>query len=184
MLISQKLRESNISEYLLYMWQMEDLIRAANCDVDTLSSWIIDKSEIEDDLKREWRGWFSNLIEMMLSEEKRLSGHLQINENVMINLSELHVKLLNSSVAELYKEQYYKSLPFIVEFRKKRGRVDSGELYDCFDMMYGVLMLRLQKREITDVTLQASQSVSALLSQLSEYYKRWRCGELEEIENA
>ena len=39
---SQKKRE-NIAEYLLYMWQIEDLIRANGLDIDKIQENIIDR---------------------------------------------------------------------------------------------------------------------------------------------
>ena len=39
---SQKKKE-NIAEYLLYMWQIEDLIRANGLDMDRIKSNILDK---------------------------------------------------------------------------------------------------------------------------------------------
>ena len=36
MFIAQKLKQTNIAEYLIYMWQIEDIIRAAGCDIDLL----------------------------------------------------------------------------------------------------------------------------------------------------
>ena len=36
MIIAKKLKEQNIAEYLIYMWQVEDLIRANGCDIDRL----------------------------------------------------------------------------------------------------------------------------------------------------
>lgn len=36
-------KRENIAEYLLYMWQIEDLIRANNLDIDKIQSTIIDK---------------------------------------------------------------------------------------------------------------------------------------------
>ncbi len=32
--IADRLKEKNIAEYLIYMWQVEDLLRANNCDID------------------------------------------------------------------------------------------------------------------------------------------------------
>ena len=34
MIIAEQLRNSNRAEYLLYMWQVEDLIRAYDCDIE------------------------------------------------------------------------------------------------------------------------------------------------------
>ena len=41
MLIANKKRKENIAEYLLYMWQVEDLIRANGCDIDRVEQNII-----------------------------------------------------------------------------------------------------------------------------------------------
>ena len=35
MIIARRKRKENIAEYLLYMWQVEDLIRANNFDMDS-----------------------------------------------------------------------------------------------------------------------------------------------------
>ncbi|MDE7144362.1 MAG: DUF4924 family protein, partial [Muribaculaceae bacterium] len=34
MIIASEKRKNNIAEYLLYMWQIEDIIRANNLDID------------------------------------------------------------------------------------------------------------------------------------------------------
>lgn len=39
---SQK-RKENIAEYLLYMWQIEDLIRANDLDMDKIKANVIDR---------------------------------------------------------------------------------------------------------------------------------------------
>ncbi|MBP6255797.1 MAG: DUF4924 family protein, partial [Bacteroides sp.] len=36
MKIAQQLKEKNIAEYLIYMWQVEDLLRANGCDIDRI----------------------------------------------------------------------------------------------------------------------------------------------------
>ena len=40
MIIARRKRKENIAEYLLYMWQVEDLIRANNFDMDSILSLI------------------------------------------------------------------------------------------------------------------------------------------------
>ena len=42
------------------------------------------------------REWYTNLITMMSEEGVREKGHLQINKNVIINLTELHNALSSS----------------------------------------------------------------------------------------
>lgn len=76
-------------------------------------------------------------------------GHLQINRNVILNLTELHGELLASTKYPFYNAAYFKALPFIVELRQKSGRKEEPEVDTCFEALYGVLLLRLQKKEIS-----------------------------------
>ena len=36
MFIAKQLKESSICEYLIYMWQVEDTIRAIDCNIDRI----------------------------------------------------------------------------------------------------------------------------------------------------
>lgn len=181
MIIAQKLKQSNIAEYLLYMWQVEDLIRANRLDIDQLEQTYLSKFQLEEAAKQELREWYENLIEMMRSEGVAEKGHLQINKNILILLNDVHTQLLHSSKHPFYAAAYYKALPFIVELRAKHNGASSekGELENCFDAMYGLMLLRLQGKAISDDTLKAMDSISKFLGMLAEYYKKDKAGEVE-----
>lgn len=144
MYIAQELRKKNIAEYLLYMWQIEDLIRAYGCSLARINKEYISKFEYTDDQKEEMIDWYGNLIRMMNLEGKRESGHLQINAIIIQELNELHNNLLQSTKFPFYNAEYYKVLPFIVELRNK-GDKDINEIETCMNALYGTMMLRLQK---------------------------------------
>ena len=57
MYIAQELRKKNIAEYLLYMWQIEDLIRAYGCSLARINKEYISKFEYTDDQKEEMIDW-------------------------------------------------------------------------------------------------------------------------------
>ena len=73
---------------------------------------------------------------MMREEGVREKGHLQINRNVIINLTELHAALLASPKFPFYSSAYFKALPFIVELRNKNGQKEEPELETCFEALY------------------------------------------------
>lgn len=177
MQISQQLKEKNIAEYLIYMWQVEDIIRANDCDLDCLEQNIISRYPEEDRLVL--REWYGNLVTMMREEDVREKGHLQINRNVIINLTDLHSALLASPKFPFYSAAYFKALPFIVELRSKSGKKEEPELETCFEALYGVMLLRLQKKEISPETTKAIEAISGFLSLLANYYDKERRGELE-----
>ncbi len=177
MKIAQQLKEKNIAEYLIYMWQVEDLIRANGCDLDRVEQNIIARYPEED--RPVLREWYGNLITMMREENVLEQGHLQINKNIIINLTDLHNVLLASPKFPFYNAAYFKALPFIVELRSKSGKKEEPELETCFEALYGVMLLRLQKKELSEGTTKAIESISSFLSMLANYYDKDKKGELE-----
>lgn len=179
MIVAQEKRENNIAEYLLYMWQVEDIIRACNLDIALINSNIVEQYNVSKEKKAEISEWYVNLIEMMRSEGKMANGHLQINANIIIKLSELHAQLLESQKMPMYIAAYYKALPYIAEIKSKQGNCDCNDIETAFNSLYGMLMLRLAKKEISNETLSALQTISLFLSKLAELYKKDKNGELE-----
>ncbi len=179
MYIAKKLREQNICEYLIYMWQIEDIIRAYKFDIDALKDNYLTKFNPTEQQMAELVEWYGNIIEMMRSEQVMESGHIQINKNVIINLTDLHDSLLKSDKFRFYSQAYYKALPYIVEIRNKGDRKDISEIENCFDALYGVMMLRLQKMPVNPDTEKAVKDITTMLGMLSDYYTQQKKGELE-----
>ena len=173
-------KKENIAEYLLYMWQIEDIIRAYDLDMERISTNIVDAYT---DLSAEQRTvlyeWYESLIDMMRSEGVAQQGHLQLNKNVIIDLTDLHLRLLKSTREPFYTAAFYKALPYIVELRAKSQGAQVGEIETCFNALYGILMLRLQKREVSADTLKAMKDITAFVSVLAEKYRLDKAGELE-----
>ena len=179
MIIARQKRKENIAEYLLYMWQVEDLIRANKFDMDSINRTVIAHYDQPEEVKKEIAQWYEELIEMMRSEGVMEKGHIQLNKNVIITLTDLHLRLLKSPKEMVYSAAYYKALPIIVELRSKGADKDVPELETCFDAMYGVLMLKLQKKEITEGTQKALKVIGDLLAMLDRYYIKDKQGELD-----
>lgn len=180
MYISQQLKQQNIAEYLLYMWQVEDLIRANGFDIEQIKRNVIDTyPSLTEEQKKELARWYEDLINMMHDEGVMQKGHIQINKNIIVWLTDLHLRLLRSPKFPYYSAAYYKALPFIVELRAKGADKDVPELETCFDAMYGVLMLKLQKKEVSEETQKAIKVIGDLLAMLAGYYIKDKKGELD-----
>lgn len=179
MIIARQKRKENICEYLLYMWQVEDLIRANHFDMDEIRDKVIARYNQPDEVKEEIARWYEELIDMMRSEGVKDSGHIQLNKNVIITLTDLHLRLLKSPKEMIYGAAYYKTLPYIVQLRAKSGGNDIPELETCFTAVYGYLMLRMQGKEISAETLDGIKQISSFLALLAEKYRADMNGELE-----
>ncbi|MCR5159191.1 MAG: DUF4924 family protein [Prevotella sp.] len=172
MFISQELRKTNIAEYLLYMWQVEDVIRAFGCQLSRIRREYVAQFDYSEEQREEVVDWYGNLIRMMNEEGCREKGHLQINRVTLQLLTELHLQLLASPKFPFYNTAYYKVLPFIVELRSRGANKEEGEIETCLNLLYGVMMLRLQKKEVTPNTQHAVKEISNFLGMLSDYYKK------------
>ncbi len=177
MYVAQELKKKNIAEYLLYMWQIEDTIRAFGCSLGRIRREYIDRFDYTDEQKEEETDWFGNLITMMNSEGCREQGHLQINKVTLQKLEELHAQLLSSSDFPFYNAEYYKVLPFIVELRNRGAHKEENEIETCFNSLYGVMMLRLQKKDISLNTQHAVKEITTLIGMLNDHYLNGAKGE-------
>lgn len=171
MIIASQKRKDNIAEYLLYMWQIEDLIRANGLDMDSITHNVIDRYGLDGSQRKDMTEWYESLIDMMRRENVVSGGHLQINRNVIISLADLHQRLLKDPDFPEYTAEFYKTLPFIVELRSKSGDNPAGEIETCFNALYGMLLLRLQHKEITPDTATALTQISRFIARLAHYYK-------------
>ena len=161
------------------MWQVEDLLRANELSLDKVRTNIVEPYALPDEESGELLQWYADLIDMMHQEGVMEKGHLQINRNVIINLADLHGRLLHSPKVPFYSAAYYKALPFVVEFRTKSEGREKNELENCFDVLYMVWMMKLQGRAINEETLKATAEISKFISMLSLYFKEDEEGKLD-----
>ena len=179
MIIAKRKRKENIAEYLLYMWQVEDLIRANRFDMDSIRRTVIAHYAQPASVKEEIAQWYQELIDMMRSEGVMEKGHIQLNKNVIIALTDLHLRLLRSTKEMVYGATYYKTLPFIVQLRAKSGGEELPEIETCFNALYGYLILKMQHKEVSAETMEAIKQITAFLALLSEKYRADMNNELD-----
>lgn len=168
MIVASKKRKENIAEYILYMWQIEDIIRANKLDIELIRKNVIDKFNVSDDERRQLVEWYESLIDMMRREGVTEKGHLQINKNILNQLVQLHQALLADPSFPEYTAEFYRTLPFIVELRGKAGENQTGEIETCFTALYGMLLMRLQQKNPSEATLKAMQQISRFIALLAK----------------
>ena len=79
------IKQDNIAEYLLFMWQTEDILRAYELDLDKIEQSIINTAYQTEEERKKARDWYEGLILMMKAEGLQKEGHLQINKNIVIS---------------------------------------------------------------------------------------------------
>lgn len=180
MYIAEQLKKKSMAEYLLYMWQVEDTLRAYGLDVERMAREYIPQFGLDAEKSEAMKGWYESLVEMMREEGVTEKGHLQVNKNIIILLNDLHAQLLKSSKHPFYSAAYYKALPFIVELRAKSAESqEKGEIENCFDALYGTMLLRAQKKDISAETATAIDNIAKFMGLLSDFYQKDKAGEVE-----
>lgn len=144
-----KSKKENIAEYILYLWQMEDYLRAFPAQADATAE-------------------LHELNEMMHREGIVEGGHLQLAQNALSELEELHSRLLQEDA--IYRANIIRLTPSLNLLKAKTDKPTMSDIEACLLLLYQIMLLRLQKREITSETANVQQQATRLLQFLSKIY--------------
>ena len=144
-----KTKKDNIAEYILYLWQLEDYLRA-----------FPEQAEATQELRE--------LNEMMHREGVTETGHVQLANNALGELEELHATLLNEDA--MYRAAIIRLQPSLNLLKAKTDRPTMSDIEACLTLLYQIMLLRLQKKEISAETAAVQQQATALLQFLSRTY--------------
>lgn len=179
MIIARQKKESNIAEYILYMWQIEDVIRSHNFDIEAIERSVIDQFDLPVDVKMEMKTWYENLINDMKREGVVEKGHLAFLREHTDELNSLHNRLLTILQDKVYLEIYYQTKQNIDDLIHKSGNTISGDVEACLTGLYGLLVLKLKGTEVGEETRAAMATFSKLLAYLSHQYQLDKSGALK-----
>ena len=169
--IADKKKSQNIGEYLIYMYQMEDLIRSYQGNMEEIRQYVIAHYPVSEEEKTEITGWFEGILEKMSTQGILEKGHLKELKDLVDNLANLHWKLLKSDPA--YFETYSKSKPFILEaILAANGENPGNEIQICLNGVYGLLLCRLLGKKVEDSQLRAAEAFGEVLSYLNLVYQQ------------
>lgn len=178
MFIASKLKKENICEYLLYMWQVEDLLRAFGLDMDAIDERIVSTYPAEPQERKRLHEWYESLVEMMRLENVQNKGHLQLNKNIIIELNEFHGLLMKSGKEPAYNAKFYHILPLLAQLRKQQNDLNLSDIEVSFNFQYGFMLLKMKKADITPQTAEAQIEISKFMVLLNRYYQLYKTGEL------
>ena len=144
------LKKNNIAEYILYLWQIEDYLRA-----------FPQQAEASQELR--------DLNEMMHQENIMNGGHLQLAKNALDELEDLHNDLLDQEAT--YRSAIIQISPSLNILKSKTDRPTMSDIEACLVLLYQIMLLKLQKRPISSETEQVQKQATHILQYLSRTYK-------------
>jgi flagellin-specific chaperone FliS len=179
MIIAKEKRRNNIAEYIIYMWHVEDLVRAFGFDIDKIQQNIVDGFKLDAETSHTVTDWYESILQMMRSENITETGHLQMVKNTIGEVSEVHQLLLQSGKEQAYMRLFFQAKPNITAFRSKLNNNEISDIEVCLNALYSLLLMKMKGQEISTPTLDAMDTFSNLLALLSAKYKEWEEGKLE-----
>ena len=168
--IAEKKKKENVAEYILYMWQMEDLLRGLNFNLDQLEEEVF--SEVSDEQAKSTNMlWFKKLARDMKDQAVDVSGHHQDTVELIQQLVFLQNKLLAIGQNKAFIEAFKEAKPVMEEFRKRSDQIPTNDVETALTALYGMLALRISGKEISPETRAGIQSMSKYLAHLSHAFK-------------
>jgi len=178
MIIAKEKKKNNIIEYILYMWQIEDLLRSLELNYDKVNENIISQFDTSSEIKEEISVWYKGLIEQMQGEGIKEKGHLQFVKNTINEMNDLHLYLIQKKNPQ-YLQYYSWAKTHIDELQKLSKNTAKNEIEAGLNGLYGYLLLKFQKRQITEETQKSIDAISKMLAYLNKIHLEIESGEME-----
>ena len=176
--IAQAKRRENIAEYILYLWQLEDLLRALQFSPEAIFSTLIaPRKDIAEEQKHVYLLWYMDIANLLHQEGKDEKGHLEHTLHLIGDLHDLHLQLMKLPVGAHYRQTYAKLEPELPRLRAVLGNPGMNDTELCFRALYAAMLYRIKgegdKQAVTD-TLEYISPVIAEKSTCSRPTRRNR----------
>lgn len=183
MLISQQKFKDNIAEYLLYMFQIEYVIRSSNFDLDLIMDVFVRPTLTDSSYDTEYKNWYSDLILQMRTQGLEKDGHLDSLKEIIIELIYLHNSLLSVVNDEKYLSIVTSAADDLLAFKEKSNFIKRHDIEALLHAMNMKLQMKMRKQVITNDTELAMDKIRAQLAYLSREYGRMKTGNSNFIHN-
>jgi DNA-directed RNA polymerase beta subunit len=179
MIIAREKKKENIIEYLLYMFQIENALRALGLDEERIMHDLVAQYEQPAEVMAEIRDWYHHLLRMMKEEHRQEKGHLQFLKNQMNDLYAAHKRMLSDPDEAVYATVFREAMPDLEVLRKKINHPEAHEVEIALEGVYAFLLLNMQKEKISEDTKEAVDRITRWLFLLGKKYKELEKGEKE-----
>ena len=167
--IADKKKQNNIAEYIIYMYQTEDLIRAFDCDMEQIRAYVLKHIPQAAEDKEALLNWYQNVLEKMTSQGVIKTGHISDTQAIVTDLEALKDELINQD--EEFAAIYDKAKSHIQEMKAMAG-IAMSDVQICLNGVYGLLLAKINGRQVPDEIQPALDQFGNVLSYLSYKYKQ------------
>lgn len=181
MYIAQAKRKENIAEYILYLWQLEDLLRALQFSPEAIWTQLVAPQASDDPHRQnDLLMWYVDLGSLLREEGKTRSGHLDHTLHLIADLNDLHTELLKAPAGARYRALYARLQPELPRLRALIGKADLSDTELAFRVLYAAMLYRIKgddahRKAVTD----SLELVSPVIGELARIFHLVEKGELD-----
>ena len=176
--IAQAKRKENIAEYILYLWQIEDLLRALQFSPEAIYSQLVAPRQVEEEQKHIYLLWYMDIVNLLRKEGKEESGHLEHTLHLIGDMHNLHLQLMQNPIGEHYRSTFAKLLPQLPQLRAMIKKEEISDTEICFRALYAAMLYRI-KGEGESVVADTLEVISPFIATLTDYFHKVEKGEID-----
>lgn len=178
--IAKTKRRENIAEYILYLWQLEDLLRALQFSPEAIFSQLIaPRKDIEEGQKPVYLMWYMDLAGLLHEEGKEEKGHLEHTLHLIRDLHDLHLQLMKLPAGEHYRQTFSRLEPLLPRLREVMGNPGIGDTELCFRALYATMLYRIKGEGEKSAVTDTIEFISPVIAELSDLYGKVERGETD-----
>ena len=180
--IAQAKRKENIAEYILYLWQIEDLLRALQFSPEAVYSQLVAPRNLPPDQGQIFLLWYMDIANLLREEGKEQSGHLDHTLHLIADMHNLHLQLMELPVGKEYRQKFAHLAPYLPTLRTIIGKSDISDTELCFRALYAAMLYRIKgkgEKAVADTL----EYVSPVIAELSAMYRKVERGEVDLFKN-
>lgn len=176
MKIASQKRKENVAEYILFMWQLTDLLRSLKLDEQQISRLLVAPLKMPLKEAEEELAWYMDICNLIRQENKETDGFLSITEFLIGDLYEFHIRLSNEPADDSYKLMVFNATPAIVAFKAKVATELPNDIFYAFYALYSKLLMKMKGTEISQQTNESFDEIARMVAYLSKRYKQFEEG--------
>lgn len=176
--IAQKKRKENIAEYILYLWQLEDLLRAVQFSPEAIHSALVKPRELKVEEQQVLLAWYLDIAQLLVEEKKEEKGHLTHTLHLIRDLHDMHLRLLNAPEGVAYRAKFALLEPHLATLRKMCKDEKASDTELCFRALYAAMLYHI-KGENNRVLEDTLELISPVVATLADFYHKVERGEIE-----
>ncbi|MBQ1222023.1 MAG: DUF4924 family protein [Alistipes sp.] len=177
-------RKENIAEYILYLWQLEDLLRAMQFSPEAIYATLIaPRKDLTEEQKPSFLIWYMDIANLLREEGKEEKGHLEHTLHLVQDLHDLHLQLIKLPIGEHYRTTFARLEPELPKLRALLGKPGISDTEIAFRALYATMLYRIKGQENKAVS-DTLEYISPVVAELAAMHRKVERGEVDLYKDA